>query len=439
MSGTVRSAGGEPLPGAHVVVRDQGRPGGPWERRVAGATTDAAGTFAVELDGRGLRGPLHVAAADRDPEDPSPAAGHELAMAEATLELEALLAEGGAELELRLVPTLAIAGRVLARDGRPFAGSARVRPGYVLAVAARSRGPLDDAAFARQIYTAVDGEGGFRLPGLAPGLYDLFVSLEGRGFFTFPATYERVDNIPAGTGDLVVELEPVLPVRARFRLEAGGRPLERSLVTVVRYDGVRDREPVPAAGTRVVRELASWPDALPLGFLGGHAWRSEQGSAHAGTYAVEGPGLHRLPELGAGWYQLGVQPRGRSSSPGYAAMATELLYLDGAVEVVFEVVETGVLEGVVQGRAGTAELFVELGDERGRALPLRGTRGFGIGVVRAHGLAADGRFRIEDAPAGARTLQVGTRAELAAGAPRARRELVVQPGENEPLQIELDP
>ena len=428
LTGVVRRTHGpasEDVDGAQVIVRDQGIDGDEWERRVGSTLADADGAFAIELPIHALIGPLHVAAANDD----APRAAVELAMAEAVVELTAdRRRRGGAHVELALAPTLAISGRIVDADGDPLPADARAFPGHVHVVPVGSGAPFHEASFGRPVYASVEPDGSFRARGLAPGTYDLFVATEVRAFFTCPVAFQRVASVAAGTEGLVVRLDVDLPVRAEVRLRAPGDAPVGGLLTVVRYEGVPDEGPIAAGAAHTARALTEWPRRLMLSFSGGSAWHTSRGSAFASTFKVRGPGPYTLPELGEGWYRFAVQPYAADGAPGFAPMATELLYLTGEIEVAFELVETGLVEGRVRVDGPATELRVALRGVDAHALPLLGKSGFGKGLVDSLEVAADGRFRIEGAPAGACELWVGTEGELVDGEPRARVALTVRAG-----------
>jgi protocatechuate 3,4-dioxygenase beta subunit len=133
-----------------------------------------------------------------------------------------------AGVELRLVPGLAITGRVVDSDGHAL-------PNCI--AAARPEPPL--TGFGSREVDSADGH--FELGGLAPGNYTLYVDYHGAKFHDTGKVFlqARREHVAAGTTDLVVELAEGVRLRGHVK-DHDGKPVDRAVVNLI----VASAEPI---------------------------------------------------------------------------------------------------------------------------------------------------------------------------------------------------
>jgi putative cell wall-binding protein len=227
IAGTVRDAGGDALAGAVVSVVVQGcEAGGDGCEQAPVATSDAAGAWSVA----GLApGSYHVHVAD-----PSGAHADQWwdGRAAATDTVSVASGEERTGIDVALGPASVIEGRVLDHTGSPVAVA---------------RASTDRTTFSTAESTA-DGQGRFRLDGLAGRTYEVAFSAPAAGLGTAGETVELPE-------DSVRDLDVRLPLLGVEVVRVAGADRVATAVAA-------SREAFASATTVVVASASSFPDAL---------------------------------------------------------------------------------------------------------------------------------------------------------------------------------
>lgn len=420
ITGVVREADGRAFPEPWVAVRSsdvaRNAPGF-LQRSVRG---DGAGTFALELCSVQPLGRVLVTASEEQLVDhPSGAESQRAAWAELDLSGRST---GEEALTLVLQPTLAIAGRVSAEiEGLSAAVRAHPRSDSLPYGELRTL----PAGFWAQVYTRKDGA--FRLPGLAPGRYDLEVIPNKR----LPVTW--VSDVAAGREDLAIQVGGTRPVRVSVEVVL---PTGEAAETIVATCELRPHGEPPDVlelpAEAIYREPFGWPEWVVSLWSGAGNTTDERGSSMASLLAVrENPTTLELQE---GFYWIGAKARDRGGNHTFP-IGTGLVELRaGEHRLRFELVPGASLEGRLLGLPPDIELFVALASAGGRLVPVDSGRDELRPLCE---LGADGSFRLPLVPAGELELRVGTRAELLGGRWRGRTTLQLAPGEERVLELEL--
>lgn len=241
------SAGGEPLRDAAVRLYAMDASGS-W-RRAGEARTDAAGT--ARLHARA--GPHLVTV-----RAPGLAAGR--------AEVVRAAGEEVTHAAVALEPAVALAGRVVARDGTPIAGAALRLVPLVSRWPESGRPSVPAEEIAR---VAGDATGAFRVEGLAPGAY----ALDAEAPRFHPARLPRV-SVPGDA--LTVALEPLGEIAGRVTLP-DGRPAAGATVRAASVDH---------GATATAGSDGAFTLAVPAGTFVVHATQGDRAGAAAGPVAV---------------------------------------------------------------------------------------------------------------------------------------------------------
>jgi hypothetical protein len=433
LAGLVRHEDGAPVAGARVEVRDTGRGTSAWEWPVLLVLeADRGGVFAGRIRTSELVGPLQVVA--RDPGEPRHApdglaalgyvgGGGDGSLPGAELTLDPADAEALRALELVLEPRLSIAGVLRGRDGQPVAGQWGLGGHRLWAVRAGSTRHLEGVAG-----SGTRQPGGFVIEGLRPGSYDLFLSEELEGFYSFENFLHRFPGIAAGAQGVELRLPEREEVRIQVRF-AGTAP-SQGIVLHRRFFPERPAEfSAPQAQRKlVVCGARGWPAGTTYDFsgIGGHD--GELGRSSDGYDGLTGP-EHALQPLGPGWYAIGVHVE------GCFPQATPLFHFEpGSYTIEFELLPAATLRGRLLADATAEFLAVALVDDAGQPIPLGVVAGYGKPVTCAD-TGARGDFVLHHAPTGRFRLRAGSRAELEQGLFRRELELELRPGENPPVEL----
>lgn len=445
VAGVVRLPDGAPAAKARVEITDLGR-GNAWRRpKLLELASDERGRFAGRLRTAELVGPLRVTASAPElapkPAESNVVRGLGYAGARPVPDVDALempaarveLAPGDAEtlasLELVLASRHAIRGTVLGRDGVPVA---RLGMGGSRVWAA----PAGSAyhGHGAQASAIKDRPGAFEIAGLEPGRYDVFVSEELEGFYTFENFLHRFPALEPGASPVELRLPERREVRIRVRL-AGGEPsgaivLHRKLFPFGAVDAPR------AEAVERVSGAQGWPEETALRFTGIGGSATELGQTSDGLDGFDGR-EHTLQPLEPGYYVIGVHADGPEGEPEYFPQATRLLRFEEGEHVVeFELLPAATLRGRVVADAAGEFLAVALVDEHGSPMTLAPLDGF-THAVRIVDTSASGEFVLHCAPAGSFRLRAGSRAELERGEFRIELPLTLVPGENARVDVRL--
>ncbi len=445
LAGEVRLPDGSPAPGARVEVTDLGR-GDAWDRPLLLALAcDERGRFAGRARTAQLVGPLRVTASAPEPGASRALQGalqglgyagpravpdvDSLEMLAAHLDLAPDDAEGLAQLVLELAPRHAIRGTLLDRAGQPVT---RIGTGGSRVWAA----PEGSAYHGHGVRgRAVKGRpGGFEIPGLETGRYDVFVSEELEDFYSFENFLHRFPAIEAGASELELRLPARREVHIRVRLR-GGEP--RS--TLVLHRKLFPLAPLEVARARALERIGGaspWPSGVAFGFTGISGDTTELGQVSDGLDSFDGR-EYAFPSLEPGWYAIGVHPAGPEGKAGYFPQATTLLWFDEGEHVLeFELLPAATLRGRVLGDTAGEFLALALADERGTLLSLAAITG-STQATAIVDTSANGEFVLHHAPSGTFRLRCGSRAELARGEFRVELPLTLRPGENPRVELRL--
>src|SRR5262249_22059201 len=112
--------------------------------------------------------------------------------------------------------------------------------------------------------SAVKGTERFRIGGLPPATYDLVLSEELEGFYTFENFLHRFPGIEAGRQDVELVLPPRTEVHIRVRVD--GAEVEQGIVLHRKlFASDTDLAKLPRAEHVVrVRGVSPWPDGATL-------------------------------------------------------------------------------------------------------------------------------------------------------------------------------
>ena len=149
--------------------------------------------------------------------------------------------EGGTgDLRVALRRGLAIGGRIVDEEGLPAAVPLRVWLFRIMAGGGRP-------SYVREGHSREDGT--FRVGGLEPGAYDIQVSPENQAIHTSQGGYyapAKVEQVPAGTEDVVVRVARGLPISGRLTNEDGSHWRDGGWLLVRPSEVLQDGESVSA-------------------------------------------------------------------------------------------------------------------------------------------------------------------------------------------------
>lgn len=449
IEGTVRHGDGSPAPQAHVAVIDEagqatGEPG-----YLTTDRADETGRFRVVIRARSTDRQLRLISKEpatelawkehwklgrMTPTERSvsvPTDGGAVALTLRPNEAE----HGVIRRDLVLQPTLSITGLLLARDGTP-AKNDRHQVHRLFAAPAGAKSHRAEGPLGRPRQT-LEADGRFRIWGLAPGDYDLYVTHEARlamlGVATFPIARHCFPAIPAGAQGIELRLPERAEVNVTVRTR-GGEP-DRMVVDLARLSpsATASMPGRPSPRDQLVNHLTGWPLGFNLAFQD-LAPRGATGRYSCGGYTTKEVHEHALPPVEPGWYRFGV--RAIRGSQSYFPVATELAYFAaGSYTVDFDLTPTTTAAGRIHG-SGTGEAWaVSLVDDTGTALPLQVVPGSTLPLVRILETSATGRFVLREVPVGEFHLRVGTRQQLEHGAFRIELPVELIEGENAPLDV----
>jgi protocatechuate 3,4-dioxygenase beta subunit len=189
--------------------------------------------------------------------------------------------------------------RLVVVIGKPIAGKVVDPTGAAVArvtVSAKRDGAGEEA---KVLYTKTGADGAFRLERAQDGLYTVRVRVREnlivppRGFASM-----RTTGVPAGKTDLVLTVQPALPVKGRV-LNDAGEPVAKALVSAVEADGETVAELTTLDdGTFVVETKAgdvvkltavapTWSAANPPQLQGWHGDGNTVEAVSAGTSGLE--------------------------------------------------------------------------------------------------------------------------------------------------------
>ncbi len=440
LRGQVLGPDGELAADATIKVYDAGAKE-PYSDSLGSFKTDDQGEFNWELLRKDVVGPLVLVARHQlevepsgmmaklsalgyagDSESPEPPKPTEESSARAPstgaleLSLESAV-DGVLTGTLRLAPAFSIAGRVRSvggdspRDG--FGGS------LIWVVPAGSGSRMTKTAMGTGIQSTPDGQ--FRFMGLPAGHYDIYVSREMKGFYSFSSFLHCFEKIAAGEEnlDLVIPEQGIVQIKLRVH----GVQTDKMTVLHGRYSpfdpGSYDKPVAPEL--QAVRSLSDWPLGAPVRFAGISGDQAEDAKGAMGMYGTTGIQDHDLPPMGAGWYTIGVNLRGAGDEPSYSPMATPIQYFEpGEYIIDFYPVETVAVEGLL---TGPGQLGVWIVDGEGGTLPWHSGRGAGKLKAFAE-TSASGEFKLPAVPVGEWRVRLGKSSDLARGS--FQREVLVK-------------
>ncbi|MEQ1892298.1 MAG: hypothetical protein ABL998_07130, partial [Planctomycetota bacterium] len=438
LAGVVLLPDGTRVPDAKLEVVDLGT-GAEWGMpRLLKLTSGAEGAFSGTLRASHVVGPLRITASAPELAEPQPAQQHDgrlqelgyggdgddvpltptLTTPSAVLELAPEAREELAALTLVLRPRGDITGTIFGRDGLPL--TTLGRSSRVWAVRSGTSYHGHGAA------AAVWPDGRFALRGLEPGRYDLVLSEELQGWYSFANFAHRFEGIEAGTLGLELRLGERPEARVTIRVADGSSP--NGLVLVRRVYPPSGFDAPRAPRSLVIRGASGWPAGASLGFAGIGGARLGATQAVDGYDEFAGP-AHTTQPLQPGFYALGLACRGAYPQ------ASAVLYFDaGEHELVFEPLPAATLRGRITGASADEFLALQLVDDSGQPVPLATFEGKTEPTTLVE-IDARGQFVLRNAPSGTFRLRVGTRSELAGGRWRSETELELRPGENGPVEV----
>jgi large repetitive protein len=304
------AASGEPVAGARVEAREDGRLNAvTWDASVGvvAAVSDAKGVF--RLDGL-ARGPHTVSASHRGAGRASRSG-----------------VTPGQRVELLVVAGPSIVGRVLLPDGKP---------------ATRAAVRLEaEAGYFQVGVTAADAAGRYELAGLPAGAYRVIATHD-------DAALGMIGGIRVERGDVEVDVALMPPTRVTGRLvDAGGQPVAGT-IALTEIDGMASPRTVGA----LVRAQAAADGRFTLERVppGSHAARTVARGVAPRRVEVEVPARAGAVDLGDVVLDTGLQIRGRVRDKAGAPIA------DATVRA-FEDRSMGaavVLEGATEADGGFA-------------------------------------------------------------------------------------
>lgn len=320
--------------------------------------------------------------------------------------------------ELAIAPTLEIRGRLIDADGNGLDGS------ITSFVESSCRVP----GGTRPYFAKAKTGGAFKVPGLAPGRYDLLVRPNEK------YAEQWVRGIDAGRQDVEVRVTSERCVRVTVDVSARGVEVADFAFLqgrIERNDGARIDAPVLPPASEWMR-LGGWPRELGFGLSsGGGGSREEQGLlTFSLTTMRENPKSITLDE-GDYWFGArGKDGEGRILFP----IGTGLVRVNaGEHSLRFELVPAVPIRGRVRGHEGR-DLAVAIARADGVLLE------FDFGERRLEAireLAADGSFSFPIVPVGEHELLIGAPLELEGGHAPHRRALTVTGKDDPVLDISL--
>jgi hypothetical protein len=409
VEGKVTDSSGSARSGIHVQVSSSSPVGN--VRRRCRAQTDGEGRYACEVLDLELGDLVLVRAHDGKPKgwNASSIENHATMAADPRDAID-----GSLVIDLVLQPTLFLAGRVLDEEGE--AVSARVE------AFRESTVPDTDPRSVNAGSAHCEEGGAFRIGGLEAGSYELRVRERLPGV----RSMHVFSGLAAGTGDLELRITTPANVSIRIRAEAEGLELTSCVVMIGQLDpNTGGRE--TATASIELTDISRWPLKAPL-------WITTAGDQGLLLWVPEPP-AYEWPRVRPGCYRIGIEARDSEKRLLYPMASGPLEFGPGRYELVAHLRRGGSISGRVVGGSSSEALAVALVGEHGVLLPLFPDGSNGIDIVP---IDAKGRFQVELAPTGEFSLIVGSASELRAGDPRVKLPLSIKPGENEPLEIELD-
>jgi RNA polymerase sigma-70 factor (ECF subfamily) len=447
LAGVVTLPDGTRVPDAKLEVVDLGT-GEEWGMpRLLELTSDAEGAFAGTLRASRVVGPLRITASAPELAERQPAQEYDgrvqelgyagdggttpltptLTMPSAVVELAPDARDALAALTFVLRPRGDITGKIFGRDGLPLGTLGSSNRLW----AVHSGTSYHGHGAAATVWT----DGRFALRGLEPGPYDLVLSEELQGWYSFENFAHRFEGIETGSVGLELRLGERAEARLTLRLASPGRvvalrgdsPLA-ALVLVRRVYPPAGFDAPRASRSLVIRGACGWPEGASLGFAGIGGARLGTTQAVDGYDSFAGP-AHTTQPLQPGFYVIGL------ACPGAYPQATEVLFFEaGEHELVFDPLPAATLRGRILGARPDEFLALQLVDDAGHPVPLATFEGFTNPTTLVE-TDSHGRFVLRSAPSGTFRLRVGTRAELTAGRWRSETELELRPGENGPVEV----
>jgi RNA polymerase sigma factor (sigma-70 family) len=430
LTGQVLEPDGNPASGAKVKVYDGGDEE-PYRDSLGTITADDNGEFQWELLRQNLVGPIvlvashHVTgtepaglgalgyAGDPPTAKPTEEPGTTKPVIPGVGLLELPLDSAVDDefvVSIQLAPTFALAGRVRDADGEsPTDGFGGAR---IWIVPAGTGSHLTKAPLGSGQKSTQDGQ--FRFEGLPAGDYDIHVSREMRGFYSFSSFMHTFRGLAAGNENL----DLVIPEQGAVQIKVRVHGIETDKMTVLhgRYFPFDpgSYEKSLARESQEIRSLSGWPRGAPLNFTGISGDRTADAMGMMGLYGATGTSDHNLPPMGAGWYAIGVKPRTLEGNPSYSAVATPIQWFEpGQYVIDFYPAETVTMEGRVNG---SEPIGIQVVDETGAPFGCQKSRGFAGKGQRFVESNAAGQFMLHDVPVGDWRVRMGTLGELASGA-----------------------
>lgn len=443
VQGTV-SASGNPAPHAKVEIYER-QSGAAWESwmLLEGVDCDGEGRYQLSLLSPVTLGPLLALASSEDADqDPGPSESASLQGLGYAGPAPRKVVGGGAgrqlldpsqadegvlQADLDLEPVLKIEGRLVDAEGQALDHHGGSMGGHRIWVTpAGAGGPYAETSLAPVTKVSYGEDGAFTAWGLAEGVYDLWVSTELKTFYTFSAGMQRFPDVAAGSSGLELELTPGPQVQVRIETDVDPEVAAGMIVLTAKYF---PQGPLPEKARGEQRSFfvdgsSGWPAGSSYSFTGIGGATGAEGRAQMGYSSTEQLSSLDLPDLGPGWYRIGVQPTSPEGRP-YLPCASQLVYLEeGEYVFSFRPLRTTSVEAQVRSSL-TRRLAVQLVDGQGRSIPLEGKSGF-VTPSAVLPIPSDGRFVLRNVPVGAYRLRAGTPAGLAAG--EALGEVEVQWG-----------
>ena len=247
----------------------------------------------------------------------------------------------------------------------------------------------------------------------------------------------RFEAIDAGTTDLELALETTPLVDVRVTADVPDRfELTRLGVAIVKVharDGV-DLEPRRPAREESFHDRSGWVPAATLSLGSGQSFSRNDIAFFEGLYTGGDGDEVELPPLEEGLYWLGVRAIDTDDRRLHPTGTGYLDLVEGTYTFEFVVDETGDLPGNARAPQGARELFVSLVDDSGEPIHLR----VGDRVQPLVPIGSDGDFELREVPTGDFDARFGTREDLEADEPLLETRVVVHPGENPPLIVDLE-
>ncbi len=323
------------------------------------------------------------------------------------------------EVLLKLAPTYAIAGTLIDAKGNPLKGRVGVNP-----IGSELVGRMLTTGFAPMAMTSKQGR--FSITGLPEGRFNLTAK-------SSKLAKVVVQDVRAGTDDLVIRMEEQLAAHVDVRFDTGGVPMKQYVTLVGWHTPARGLEPQFPALPRnaTFHDPIGWPPELQgLWYGGGNSANETPGNEYWLT-PTDVP--HKELNLEPGSYWFGAQARAEDGTL-FAQMGTGLVQIaEGNYSVMFKMRPCVELSGRVLGTAAVNDLALALAFPDGKLLPLNIGRESMQSIVE---LGAMGDFHLKCVPAGKYELRIGTRAALELGGASVTRAIELVHGK--PLQVEID-